>query len=498
MDQKRPPSVRFRLCDKTETSTTEAAFMTTECKPELLEFHALGNREVSGQFDGGDITSDAGGLLLREVAARTGILRAFAACFFDYRNPEAIEHSVRDLVAQRVYGLCLGYEDLNDHDQLRSDPLLAVIVGKTDPKGEHRRNNRDRGKALAGKSTLNRLELTGVDADAGERYKKVVMKPAEIDELMVDHFLKAHRRAPEQIILDLDATDDPVHGHQEGRFFHGYYDCYCYLPLYIFCGGFLLSAQLRTAGVDAAKGALTDLKRVVAQIRKKWPRVHILVRGDSGFCRDAIMTWCEQNGIDYVFGLAKNPRLIAEIEGELKEVASEFVRTGTMARVFKNFHYQTLEETWSRSRRVIGKAEHVDKGSNPRFVVTSLPQRSFPAAPVYETLYCARGEMENRIKEQQLGLFADRTSTATMRANQLRLYFSSIAYILMHDLRRLALEGTDLENAQCTTIRLKLLKIGAQIQVTVRRVWIRMAGGYPYQHVFDQALTNLRTQPLLG
>jgi DDE family transposase len=468
----------------------------TECKPKAVEFHLLGSREVVAHFDGGDITSDAGGLMLREVEQRTGILRKFAACFTDYRKAEAIEHPVDDLVAQRIYGLCLGYEDLNDHDELRADPVLAVMVGKSDPKGEHRRESRDRGKALAGKSTLNRLELTRADAGPGERYKKVAMNAEAIDGLMVDHFLDAHNRAPLQIILDLDATDDPIHGHQEGRFFHGYYDCYCYLPLYIFCGEFLLSAQLRTADIDAAKGALTDLKRVVAQIRRTWPRVHIVVRGDSGFCRDAIMNWCERQGIDYVLGLAKNPRLLKEIEEELKAAESESVRTGAMARIFKNLRYRTLENTWSRTRRVIAKAEHLNKGSNPRFVVTSLAPRLFPAAVLYETLYCARGEMENRIKEQQLGMFADRTSTGILRGNQLRLYFSSIAYILMHDLRRLGLKGTDLERAQCTTIRLKLLKIGAQVHVTVRRVWIRMAAGYPYKDAFQQAFDNLQQIPL--
>jgi hypothetical protein len=468
----------------------------TECKPKRTEFHALGNREVVSQFDGGDITSDAGGLMLREVEQRTGILKQFAGCFTDYRNSEAIEHPVEDLVSQRAYGLCLGYEDLNDHDELRADPLLAVMVGKKDPKGEHRRDAADRGKALAGKSTLNRLELTGSEASAGERYKKIVMNPEAIDRVMVGHFVDAHERAPLQIILDLDATDDPIHGHQEGRFFHGYYDSYCYLPLYIFCGEFLLSAQLRTASIDPAKGALMDLKRVVAQIRGKWGRVHILVRGDSGFCREAIMDWCERHGIDYVFGLAKNPRLLKQIEEELKAAEAESAAMGKMARIFKNLRYRTLEKTWSRTRRVVAKAEHLNKGSNPRFVVTSLPARLFPAAVLYETIYCARGEMENRIKEQQLGMFADRTSTGTMRGNQLRLYFSSIAYILMHDLRRLALKGTELERAQCTTIRLKLLKIGAQIHVSIRRVWIRMAAGYPYKQAFQQAFDNLQQIPL--
>ena len=275
--------------------------------------------KLSGNLTAANITSDAGGLILREVEQRTRILRKFAACFIDYRNPNSIEHTVGDLVAQRVYGLCLGYEDLNDHDELRADPLLAVMVGKTDPKGDERREAGDRGKALAGKSTLNRLELTGADAGPDKRYKKIPMQPEAIDRLMVDHFLDAHKRAPLQIVLDLDSTDDPVHGHQEGRFFHGYYDCYCYLPLYIFCGEFLLSAQLRSADVDPAVGALTDLRRIVAQIRKKWRRVPILVRGDSGFCRDAIMAWCEREGIDYVFGLAKNPRLLKEIDAELKE-----------------------------------------------------------------------------------------------------------------------------------------------------------------------------------
>src|SRR5947207_4903586 len=322
------------------------------------------------------------------------------------------------------------------------------------------------------------------------------MNPKAIDRLIVDNFLDAHREPPGQIILDLDATDDPIHGHQEGRFFHGYYDSYCYLPLYIFCGEFLLSAQLRSASIEPAKGALTDLKRIVAQIRKKWRRVPILVRGDSGFCRDAIMTWCERQGIDYVFGLAKNPRLLKEIEPELKKAEAESTKTGVMARIYKSFRYQTLEHTWTRTRSVVPKAEHLNRGSNPRFIVTSLPQKWFPGAVVYEAVYCARGDMENRIKEQQLGLFADRTSTGTMRGNQLRLYFSSIAYILMHDLRRLALKGTELEKAQCTSIRLKVLKIGAQVHVTVRRVWIRMAAGYPYKEAFQQAFDNLQQIPL--
>src|SRR5437867_4043524 len=302
----------------------------TECKTEQYEFHALGSREVVGHFDGGDITSDAGGLLLREVEKRSGIIRRFAACFEDRRDPRFTEFTVEELVAQRIYALALGYEDLNDHDQLRSDPALAVMVGKEDVKGEKRRLEQDRGKALAGKSTLNRLELTAAGPFSSDPYKKIGRDDAAIDRLFVDHFLESHEKPPLQIILDADATDDPIHGHQEGRFFHGYYDCYCYLPMYIFCGEFLLSAQLRSAGIDAAKGALTDLKRVVAQIRTKWPRVHILIRGDSGFCRDAIMDWCERKEIDYVFGLAKNPRLLKEITEELKTAEDESTRTGKM------------------------------------------------------------------------------------------------------------------------------------------------------------------------
>jgi hypothetical protein len=471
-----------------------AAFLMTECKPEQLEFEGIGRREIVAEFNGGDITSDAGGMLLREVELRTGIIRQFAACFTDYRDRESIEHSVEELLAQRLYGMCLGYEDLNDHDRLRADPAFAVIVGKEDPKGEYRREKRDRGKALAGKSTLNRLELTRKEVSGKERYKKIPVDTDAVDHVMVDVFLQAYRRAPREIILDLDATDDLIHGNQEGRFFHGYYGNYCYLPLYIFCGEFLLGARLRSSNIDASDGALDELKRIVAQIRQKWPAIHILIRADSGFCRDEILTWCEGHRVDYVIGLAKNERLIEEIEAELKQADQQFQKTGKPARIFKQFFYRT-RHSWSRSRRVIGKAEHLAKGSNPRFIVTSLPKQQL-AADVYERIYCARGDMENRIKEQQLGLFADRTSATTMRANQLRLYFSSFAYMLMHALRRLGLKGTDLAKAQCDTIRLKLLKLGAQIQITVRRIWFRMAGGYPYSQIFETVLANLRRRPL--
>lgn len=468
--------------------------MQTHCNQESFEFHPLAKREVRGQFDGGTITSDAGGLLLREVEKRTGIIERFAACFHDHRDAERIEHTVKELVAQRVYALALGYEDLNDHDQLRQDPLLAVLAEKPDPSGESRVRERDQGRALAGKSTLNRLELTGEVVSGEERYKKIVMDQEAVDRMLVEVFLQAHREPPEKIVLDLDATDDPVHGNQEGRFFHGYYGHYCYLPRYIFCGDFLLGARLRPSNIDASAGCLEEVERIVAQIREVWPEVKITLRGDSGFCREELMSWCDAHRVNYVLGLAKNERLKAEIAGEMEQAAQQYARTGQAARVFKEFTYQT-RQSWSRARRVIAKAEHLEKGSNPRFVVTSLPPEAWEARRLYEELYCARGEMENRIKEQ-LSLFADRTSTAFLRSNQTRLYFSSMAYALMEALRRLGLAGTEWARAQCDTLRLKLLKMGAQIRVTVRRIWISLAEGYAYAALFAQVYARLRALPM--
>ena len=467
----------------------------TECSQQRFDFHFLQGRKIVGCFDGGNITSDAGALLLRETELRTRIVAQFAGCFKDYRDQELIEHTVAQMVAQRVYGLALGYEDLNDHEQLRADPLLAVLVEHPDPLGLQRRRERDRGKALAGKSTLNRLELTPADAHTHSRYQKIVYQRTAIEDLFVDLFLQAHAVPPATITLDLDATDDPLYGQQEGRFFHGYYRAYCYLPLYIFCGEHLLCARLRPSNIDGAAGALKQIKRLVARIREKWPQVRIILRGDSGFCREHLMAWCENNGVFYLFGLAKNARLEKELVFEMAQAQAEFERTKQAARVFKDFLYQTLH-SWSCVRRVVGKAEYLEKGANPRFVVTNIPAEEQTAQTLYEDNYCARGEMENRIKEQQLYLFADRTSTATMRANQLRLWFSSIAYVLLHALRRLGLKGTVLETAQCQTMRLKLLKIGAQLKVTVRKIWLSLAEGYPYKEVFAEVYRKLQAIPL--
>jgi hypothetical protein len=466
----------------------------TECSAEQLEFHALGKRVVAGKFDGGRISSDGGGLLLREVEARTQILARLAEQFTDHRDPEAIEHSVAELIAQRVYALALGYEDLNDHDRLRLDPLLAVLVGKADPSGADRLLARDRGKALASSSTLNRLELTPPEADASARYKKIVADPAGMDRLLVDCFLDAYPAHPKEIWLDLDATDDPLHGHQEGRFFHGYYGHYCYLPLYLFCGEHLLCARLRPANGDAAAGSVEEVARIVAQVRTRWPSTRIILRGDCGFCREELMAWCEANGVDFLFGLAKNERLLALSLSARLQAQIDFLTRGEASRVFGEFAYQT-RTSWSRARRVVVKAEHLAKGANPRFVVTSLGAEVADARTLYEALYCARGDMENRIKEQQLDLFADRTSTQSLRANQIRLYFSSFAYVLLCALRRLGLPGTELARAQCGTIRTRLLKIGAQVRLSVRRITLAFSESYPGAALFAQVLRALRAPP---
>jgi len=455
--------------------------MPTECNPALFEFPAIEGRAVVAGFDGGAITSDAGALLLGQTDRAIHLTERFAACFTDTRTAELVEHQVETLVMQRVVGIALGYEDLNDHDELRHDPVLAVLAGKLAAQ-------RSDCAPLAGKSTLNRLELSRTEPS---RYQKVSHDPAAIESLFVDLFLDAHQKAPKQIILDLDATDDPLHGEQEGRFFHGYYDCYCYLPLYIFCGRHLLAAKLRRSNIDGAAGAVEEVTRIVAQIRRRWPQTRILLRGDSGFTREPLMAWCETNRVNYVFGLARNDRLEKALVGEVITATIESLRTGRSARCFKDFRYTTLG-SWSRERRVVGKAEVTGGEANPRFVVTSLTPREAAARDLYEKVYCARGEMENRIKECQLDLFADRTSAATMRANQLRLWFASMAYVLLCALRRIGLAHSQFAQATCGTIRLKLLKIGALVRVSVRRIKVAMASAFPWQDAFALAQARLR------
>jgi hypothetical protein len=454
--------------------------MPTECIADLFGFVAVEGRRVEAAFDGGRMTSDAGALLLGRTARALGLIDRFAQCFVDHRVPELIEHEVATLVGQRIYGIALGYEDLVDHDQLRHDPVLAALSGKLEAR-------RSICAALAGKSTLNRLELSRAEPT---RYHKIGHDGAAIERLFVDLFLEAHAAAPAEIILDLDATDDPVHGEQEGRFFHGYYGGYCYLPLYVFCGRHLLAAKLRPANIDGSAGALKEVERIVSQIRARWPQVRIVLRADSGFAREALMAWCEANGVDYLFGLARNVRLEAEIAGDLAEAAVDSQASGQAARRFKDFLW-TTRDSWSRRRRVVGKAEHTPKGPNPRFVVTSLTMEDHDARSLYEDIYCARGEMENRIKEQQLDLFADRTSAATMRANQLRLWFASMAYVLIAALRRIGLAGSQFADATCGTIRLKLLKIGALVRLSVRRLKVAMASVFPYQEEYRRAYVLL-------
>ncbi len=457
--------------------------MQTECTPTLFKFEPIEGRQVAARFDGGRITSNAGGLLLGQVDRGRRLMRRFADCFSDRRDPRLREHEVVTLVGQRVFAIALGYEDLNDHDELRHDPLFHVLAGKLQA-------NRSDCAPVAGKSTLNRLEH--IPKREAEKYHKIDHDPGKLAALFVEIFLDAHKKPPRRIVLDLDATDDPVHGDQEGRFFHGYYDCYCYLPLYIFCGRFLLAAKLRRSDIGGSDGAVEEVARVVGQIRARWPRAKIVLRGDGDFSTDELMNWCEaERGVDYVFGLARNQRLQAVLAPEMAEAQARCAATGKAARLFKDFAYQT-ERSWSRPRRVVGKAEQLPGGANPRFVVTSLERKRIAAQALYEDLYCARGEMENRIKEQQLDMFADRTSAATMAANQLRLWFASMAYVLMNEVRRIALRHTQFADATVGTIRLKLLKIGALVRLSVRRVYFALSSGCPYQNEFELAHIYLK------
>ena len=471
--------------------------MRTECSAKAMSFAPVDGRRVVADFDGGAITSDAGALLLAATDRAIGLIERFAACFTDGRAGDRVVHDLSTLVGQRVLGIALGYEDLVDHDQLRHDPVMGVVLGRLEAR-------QGRFAPLAGKSTLNRLEhgtavMPGVPEVAchlgvGGRYHRITHEPPLIERLFVDFFLDAHAKPPKEIVLDLDATDDPLHGHQEGRFFHGYYDCHCYLPLYVFCGRHLLAAKLRRSNIDASAGAVEEVARIVARIRERWPRVRIILRADSGFAREALMTWCEQNRIDYLFGLARNPRLVEHIAIDLAWAEHDAEKTGEPARRFADFRW-TTKDSWSRRRRVVAKAEwmpgHGDNGANPRFVVTSLKASEYEARVLYEQLYCARGEMENRIKECQLDLFADRTSTKSMRANQLRLWLASMAYVLLTALRRIGLAHTDLAVATCGTIRLRLLKIGAVVTKSVRRIRIAMASACPDAAAFRLAHARL-------
>jgi hypothetical protein len=454
--------------------------MQTDCSAEQFDFGIVEGREVVAAFDAGLVTSDAGALLLGATDRAIDLIGRFAQCFRDRRRAELIEHKVVTLVGQRVVAIALGYEDLNDHDDLRHDPVMAILAGKLSAR-------REDCAPVAGKSTLNRLELS---RPVPTRYHKIAYDQAAIEELAVELFLEAHKRVPRQIILDLDATDDPLHGHQEGRFFHGYYDCYCYLPLYVFCGRDLLAAKLRPANIDASAGSVEVIARVVEQVRRRWPYVRIVLRADSGFAREELMAWCESNGVDYIFGLARNTRLVAKIAAELAAAQVSAEKSGQPARRFKDFNWTTLD-SWSRRRRVISKAEWTQGEANPRFIVTSLKRNEAGARQLYEDVYCARGEMENRIKECQLDLYADRTSAATMRANQLRLWFASIAYILLCALRRIGLAETIFADATCGTIRLKLLKIGALVRISVRRIKFAMASACPAAESWGRAALRL-------
>jgi hypothetical protein len=447
----------------------------TECNQETFSFTEHFSRRVEAGFTAGQVSTDGGALLLREVDRKINLIDRLAGCFSDGRSPLLVKHQLPEMLAQRIYGLALGYEDLNDHEQLRSDPLLAVLSGK-----------RELDEPLAGKSTLNRLELTGRSG----RYHKIGYSAEALDRLLGDLFLESHSSRPEQIVLDLDATDIPLYGHQPERFFHGYYDSYCYLPLYIFAGDQLLCARLRAANKDAAAGSVEEVSRIVAQVRERWPQTRIVLRADSGFCREELMGWCETNKVDYLFGLARNQRLQKIIGAQIHQARILHQTTGKAARMFSEFSYQT-KKSWSRARRIVAKAEYLDKGENPRFVVTSLTADEWAAQDLYEKFYCARGEMENRIKEQMC-LFADRLSTDEMRGNQLRLYFSALAYTLIEALRRLALKGTEWAQAQVDTIRLKLFKIGAIVRISVRRVLLQLSSAYPWKDIFTQAFQALR------
>jgi hypothetical protein len=487
---------------QTITNDTPSAAFNTECELSPLLFQDLGPRKVVADFSGGHLSTDGGALLLRQLDRGLGLVRGLAACFRDARQPVFVEHQLAELLAQRLYGLALGYEDLNDHQALRLDPLLAVCAGKEDPLATQR-VARDQGKALAGAATLNRLELGN---EKMSRCHKISHDPAQIQAQLLRSGVRCLPKHTAEVILDFDASDHPVHGHQEGRFFHGYYREYCYLPLYCFVGDIPLWAQLRTADRDAADGTVEALAAIVAEVRRRLPQARIIVRGDSGFCREAIMAWCEQNAVFYGLGLARNERLEAMLEPSLLAArAKHCLCGGGASRVFAELRYQTLQ-SWSRERRVIGKAEVTAQGDNPRFIVTNLPAEGFgpqeaerfAAAALYEEIYCGRGEMENQIKQLQLDLQADRMSSHHLGSNQLRLWFSAFAYLLLERLRTLGLAGTELAQATLGSVRLRLLKVAAQVHVSVRRVHVRLASAYPRQRLFRLCQYRLKDFPAMA
>lgn len=474
---------------KTNPSASE-----TDCSEQPLLFPELTSRLLAVDFAAGHVSSDGGGVLLARLDHGRGYLKRFAACFTDHRDPDLVEHTVLELLRQRVYGMALGYEDLNDHDHLCVDPLLASLCGKKDPLGQNRHRTKDKGKPLCGKSTLNRLELTGANADASARYKKIVGHPEVIEDFFLCEYVRSLRQDIKAVTLDLDATDDPLHGRQEGRFYHAYYGGYCYLPLYIFDGDWPVLAWLRTSDRDASDGALEKIKKSVAALRKRFPKIRIRLRADSGFCRDELMVWCELNEVKYLFGLARNRVLERKIQPALEKARQlSEANEGKPARVFVEMTYRA--QSWPAPRWVIGKAEWTQGEANPRFIITNENPLEFCARDLYEKDYCGRGDMENRIKEQQLDLYADRTSTSTMRANQLRLWFSTLAYLLMNQLRRVGLKGTELARATCGTIRTRLLKIGALVRVSVRRVWVSLSSAWPLRELFALVAGRLNHTP---
>jgi hypothetical protein len=469
---------------------TASSASTTDCKVQTLLFPELTSRPIAVDFEAGHVSSDGGGVLLARLDRSYGYLQRFANCFTDHRDCDLVEHSVLELLRQRVYGIALGYEDLNDHDRLCVDPLLASLCGKKDPLGRNRHRKADQGKALCGKSTLNRLELTPADASARSRYKKIAAAPEALEDFFISEYVRSLKKGTKAVTLDLDATDDPLHGDQEGKFFHGYYGGYCYLPLYIFDGNWPVLAALRTSDHDASSGAVEKVRKIVTALRRRFPAIKIRLRADSGFCRDALMSWCELNGVYYIFGLARNPVLERKLKAGLEKARQlSEANQGKPARVFVEMTYKA--ETWHAPRWVIGKAEWTQGEANPRFIITNENPLEFDPQELYEKEYCGRGDMENRIKEQQMDFYSDRTSTGTMRANQLRLWFSILAYLLVNQLRRVGLEGTELARATCGTIRTRLLKIGALVRVSIRRVGVSLSSAWPLRELFALVASRL-------